>query len=295
MKDDLFRVNRDNIKYNNNNNMAGAGILDCTKEPCIITFPELSKLDFIQHGFSTRLGGVSTEHLSTMNLSFTRGDLRENVETNFKRICHSIGIKPMDLVFSNQVHDTKIHVVTEEDRGRGIRPERQLTETDGLITNASGVPLVTFYADCVPLYFVDKEKKAIGLSHSGWRGTVNKMGLKTVQAMEKQFGSVPSDIIAVIGPSICKDCYEVSEDVAEAFQEAYTTEQIQHVLEEKPYGKYQLDLWLANQYVLLEAGIPKENITISNICTCCNSTLLFSHRASKGQRGNLAAFLSLCM
>lgn len=298
----LFQVNKDKIIYKYRNDILNIaynqipsmeGILNIDIEPSIITFPSLSQIDFIKHGFSTRLGGVSKDHLSTMNLSFAREDDRDTVITNYQRICASIGIHEEDLVFSDQVHDTKIHVATEEDRGKGVVRERELVGIDGLITNIPNLPLVTFYADCVPLYFVDMKKKAIGLSHSGWRGTVNKMGLKTVEAMTEHYGTNPKDLITVIGPSICSDCYEVSKDVMLEFKQSFSKRQLDDILEEKTGGKYQLDLWLANKYILLEAGIPSENISISGICTCCNSTLLYSHRASKGMRGNLAAFLSI--
>lgn len=298
----LFQLNKDKIKYKYKNKISNIvynqlpsmeGFLNFEVKPSIITFPQLTKINFIKHGFSTRLGGVSKDHLSSMNLSFTRGDDKENVITNYQRICSSIGIHEKDLVFSDQVHDTKIHVVTEEDRGKGVIKERELVEIDGLVTNIPNLPLVTFYADCVPLYFVDMKNKAIGLSHSGWRGTVNKIGLKTVEAMKEQYGTNPQDLIVVIGPSICRDCYEVSKDVMLEFKQSFSKRQIDDILEEKTGGKYQLDLWLANKYILLDAGIPSDNISISGICTCCNSTLLYSHRASNGMRGNLAAFLSI--
>lgn len=282
MENGLFNVNQDKIIYKIEDH--GVGILEVNKDPCVITFPSFSNVEFLLHGFSTRLGGVSTGHLSSMNLSFSRGDSPKNVKTNFKRICSSIGVNVESLVFSDQVHGTKIHKVADTCDLAGI---------DGLITNVPGLTLVTFYADCVPLYFVDTKKKAIGLSHSGWRGTVNKIGRKTIEAMKKEFGSGPKDILAVIGPSICRDCYEISQDVAEEFKKNYSKEQASAILESKGQGKYQLDLWLANLYVLMEGGIPRENISLSGICTCCNSSLLFSHRASKGQRGNLAAFLSI--
>lgn len=247
----------------------------------------------MNHGFSTRLGGVSKGHLASMNLSFSREDGRETVNTNFQRICSFLGTSNENLVFSDQVHDTKIRMVTKEDQGKGIVKKRDYSGVDGLITNIPGLVLVTFYADCVPLYFVDIKKKAIGLSHSGWRGTVHKMGLKTVEAMKRQYGSNPKDIITVIGPSICEECYEVREDVMLEFKQSFAKEKLGDILKEKADGKYQLDLWVANKIILLEAGIPDENITVSGICTCCNSSLLYSHRASNGKRGNLAAFLSI--
>ena len=251
------------------------------------------KMEGIVQGFSTRLGGVSTEHLSSMNLSFSRGDQEENVRENFRRIADAIGFTPEDLVFSDQTHTTNIRVVTEADRGKGFTKPLDYTDVDGLITDVPGLVLATFYADCVPLYFVDPIRKAVGLSHSGWRGTVHKIGKITVQAMADQYGSRPEDIVAIIGPSICQDCYEVSEDVILEFQKYYREDCQSELYYRKENGKYQLNLWRANEIVMEEAGILPENIHTTQLCTCCNPELLYSHRASKGKRGNLAAFLGL--
>lgn len=258
-----------------------------------LSFPQLEKEDSILHGFSTRLGGVSKEHLSSMNLSFSRGDDPENVFENYRRISEAIGFEPENLVFSDQTHTTNVRIVTEEDRGKGYSRERDYTDTDGLITNVPGLVLATFYADCVPLFFVDPVKKVIGLSHSGWKGTVGKIGQVTIQKMSETFGSRPEDIIVAIGPSICQDCYEVSEDVILQFQQAFREEQWKELYYKKENGKYQLNLWKANELIFLEAGIQREHISVTDICTCCNPELLYSHRASKGMRGNLAAFLGI--
>ena len=188
--------------------------------------------------------------------------------------------------------------VEKEDAGKGVTKEKDYRDVDGLITNVPGLILGTFYADCVPLLFVDPVHHAIGCSHSGWRGTVGEMGKKTVEAMREAYGSRPEDIFAAIGPSICQDCYEVGKDVAEPFEKLFSQERYQdvsmkNILTEKVNGKYQLDLWRANEAILLGAGILKEHLSMTDICTCCNPGYLFSHRASKGRRGNLAAFLML--
>ena len=164
---------------------------------------------------------------------------------------------------------------------------------DGLLTNETGVTLATFYADCVPLFFVDPEHRAIALSHSGWRGTVNRMGRKTIERMRLEFGTDPGQLITAIGPSICQDCYEVSEDVEEAFEKAFPPEESAQILENRGGGKYQLDLWKANEFILLRAGIVRENLDVTDLCTCCNSDKLFSHRASHGKRGNLGCFIMI--
>lgn len=255
----------------------------------------LESVPGLVQGFSTRFGGVSEGHLSSMNLSFSRGDREECVRENFRRIGGAIGFEPENLVFSSQTHTTNVRVVDERDRGKGFVAPLDYSDVDGLVTNVPGLVLTTFYADCVPLYFVDTVKRVVGLSHSGWRGTVSKMGKVTVQTMADNYGSRPEDIIAVIGPSICQDCYEVSKDVIEQFQEKFDKEDYPALYVEMGNGKYRLNLWKANERVLLEAGILPEHLYVTDICTCCNPRLLFSHRASQGKRGNLAAFLGLKM
>ena len=171
--------------------------------------------------------------------------------------------------------------------------EKDYRDVDGLITDTPGLVLATFFADCVPLFFVDPVRRCIGLSHSGWKGTAARMGARTVEAMTETFGSDPADIRAAIGPSICVDCYEVSEDVIQAFAKNYDRAVMKEICYRKENGKYQLNLWEANRHVLLAAGILPEHLAVTDICTCCNPTRLFSHRASRGKRGNLAAFLAI--
>lgn len=260
------------------------------KEINHVPFLAYSMLDdtgVVKHGFSTRLGGVSKKPCDTMNISITRGDDPEAVAENKRRIAGALGVRVEDMTFTHQTHTTNVAVVKEADRGR------RFMETDGMVTDVPGVCLVTFYADCVPLFFVDPVKKAIGLSHSGWRGTVGKMGKVTVEKMVENYGSNPSDIIAAIGPSICQECYEVSEDVIEEFRKNFPEPQHKDLFYLKENGKYQLDLWRANELVFLEAGICAEHIVVTNVCTHCNPDILFSHRTTGEKRGNLSAFLAL--
>lgn len=263
------------------------------EEVCYLSYPMLEETGLVVHGFSTRMGGVSQGIWSSMNLSYSRGDRPEAVTENYHRIADAIGFPYESIVTSDQTHTTNVRVVGEADKGSGILRPRDYTDVDGMITNVPGVTLATFYADCVPLYFVDPVKKAIGLSHSGWRGTVGKIGKVTVEAMEREYGSNPGDILAAIGPSICQKCYEVSEDVIGQFEKAFAPEYHKELFYKKEDGKYQLNLWKANERIFQEAGIVPEHISLPNLCTCCNPKLLFSHRASKGKRGNLGAFLML--
>lgn len=256
-----------------------------------LTFPMLSDIDMIKHLFTTRIGGVSKGDCASMNLSFSRGDDRENVLENYRRICRILDSRPEDVVASAQTHTTNIMHVTDADKGKGVVYEAGYNDIDGLITNEPGVTLACFFADCVPLYFVDPVKRVIGLAHSGWRGTAERMGECMVRRMREAFGCRPEDLIAAIGPSICRDCYEVSEDVAAVFMDRFAGGEI--VLPGREKGKYQLDLWLANKLILVEAGIQESHISVTDICTCHNPEYLFSHRASHGRRGNLAAFLKI--
>ena len=258
-----------------------------------LTYPVFEEMPEIVHGFSTRLGGVSEGIYSSMNLSFTRGDKEEAVKENYRRIAAAIGFEMESIVTSDQTHTANVRRITEEDRGNGITKPRPYKDVDGMVTNVPSIVLATFYADCVPLYFVDPVHKAIGLSHSGWRGTVAKIGKVTVEKMREEYGTKPEEIYAAVGPSICQDCYEVSEDVAEEFRHAFCPEHWGALFYKKENGKYQLNLWEANRIVFLEAGIPEDHISMPNLCTCCNPEFLFSHRASKGKRGNLGAFLGI--
>lgn len=282
------------------------------QEMAYFTFAGLEQTGIVEHFFSTRYGGVSSDYLYSLNFSYSQGDLKENVDENFRRAAAHLGMTGSDIVCSQQTHTTNVRKVTAADKGKGIVRERDYTDVDGLITNEKGIILATFYADCVPLFIVDPVNKAIGLSHSGWRGTVGKMGKVTLDQMQAEYGTNPEDVRIAIASSICQNCYEVSEDVALAFeknfiqddakaaeylvryQQDYTQQDIDDCLMyQKEDGKYQLNLWYANFRVFRDAGVPDKQIEVTDVCTCCNPEILFSHRASRGRRGNLGAFMML--
>ena len=267
----------------------------------LLKYPLLEELGIVKHCFTTRIGGVSEGIFGTMNLSFTRGDDKSAVEENYRRLAEAMEVDYENFVFTDQTHTVNVRKVSMADAGKGLVRERDYQDVDGLITNEPGLVLSTFFADCVPLYFVDPVHRAIGMSHSGWRGTVARMGRVTLEAMQQEYGTKPEDVICAIGPSICQDCYEVSWDVAEEFAKEFSGHE-QEILMESPKNeanheqadkKYQLNLWRANEIVLLEAGVKEEHIAVTDICTCCNPDVLFSHRASHGKRGNLGGFLCL--
>ena len=258
-----------------------------------IEFPNLTATGIVKNAFSTRIGGVSQGIFSSMNLSFKREDDPDKVMENYRLFAESAGLDQDHMVCSDQTHTTNIRRVYASDAGKGIFFPQDYHDVDGLITDTNGLCLVTSFADCVPLYFVDPVRHAIGMSHSGWRGTAGRMGEKTVRAMQEAFQTDPADLVCAIGPSICQKCYEISKDVADVFAESFKKAQADDILLDKGNQKYQLDLWKANRYILIDAGVRPENIAVTDICTACNDRLLWSHRKTGGMRGGASAFLQL--
>ena len=269
--------------------MAEKAVLNKKDNVCFFTFPILSETGLVNHAFSTRKSGVSEGYYASMNLSVRSGDTKENVDKNISAFCKAVGFDKEKIVMSNQTHSCVVRKVTGKDIGTGISKPVFQEDADALITNDPGIVLMTFYADCVPVYLLDQKNKAIGLVHSGWRGTYGQIARIAAEEMGRAYGSKPGDIIAVIGPSICDKCYEVSRELFDDFNKKFEGNS---VTKERD-GRFFLNLQQAVRQSLLFFGLREENIVISDICTCCNSELLFSHRASKGKRGLLAAMLSL--
>ena len=263
----------------------------------LIESPLLQEIRGLRHGFSTRKGGVSKEHLSSLNLGFNLGDEREKVLENFRILGSLFEAKPEDFVLTQQTHSVNVRHVGREDRGKGVFREREYTDVDALMTDEEGVILSAFSADCVPILFYDKGHRAIASCHSGWRGTHGRILARVIEAMQREFSSKPEEIYIAIGPSICKNCYEVSEDVGEAFLDAFpalremtkNASPIERVSEEK----FHIDLWELNRWIALENSIPAENISVSGYCTMERPDLFFSHRYSQGKRGVQGAFIGL--
>lgn len=260
---------------------------------CFITFPKLEGYSTIKHGFSTRLGGISEGYFSSMNLSFTTGDNRDTVVKNYEIFSHVLGIDPKTTVLSRQTHNDNIRVVTADDCGKGVYKEFDYSDIDALVTNQTGITLVTHSADCCLLVFFDPIKKVIASAHAGWRGTVKEIGLKTVQKMTQEFGCNPKDIIAGIAPSIGKCCYEVDDPVYNEFIKLDYLD-FSQIFTNKADGKYMLDLWEANRQILVHGGISPDNIDVTDLCTNCNSDEFHSHRATAGKRGVNALFIQMC-
>ncbi|MDX9871192.1 MAG: peptidoglycan editing factor PgeF [Clostridia bacterium] len=256
------------------------------------TADAFSETGRIIHAFSARKGGVSTGKYESLNMSLLTADDRENVLANRRRLCQVIGVEPADLTGAQQVHGDQIYHVGLKDKGAGaLVPGTSIAAVDALITKERGIPLVLFFADCVPVFFLDPVRQIVALAHAGWKGTVAGITAKTVRAMRENYGSDPRDILAAVGPSIGPCHYEVDGPVIDAIKEAFPGNDPGLLSPSDKAGHAQLNLWLANTVQLLEEGLPQDNISVAGLCTYCLGDSFFSHR--RGMAGRQAAIIML--
>jgi YfiH family protein len=273
---------------------------------------DLKRVPWLVHGFTTRPGGFTTSYGGrSLNVGFTKDDLRANVESNRKQVLLAAGAITKSalwpLITVRQIHSDLIHVVRS--------PQAERMAGDGLVTDLRGVALGILTADCFPVLLVDTKKKAVGAFHAGWRGTVKRIVEKGVGIMRLEFGSRPEDIHAAIGPGIQNCSFEVGEEVEERFhsQFEYAAELFHRVQESDavrerypmlfmnqrapghgdPCIKLHLDLREANRRQLLAAGVPEANITALKDCTVCQPRKFFSHRAESGKTGRQMALVGI--
>lgn len=240
------------------------------------------------HGFSTRHGGVSQGHLSSLNLGIHRGDDPEKVLENYRIWGRTLGFAPEDTVFTRQLHGNLVARVGREDRGVGLfRPVEP--ERDGLVTKESGVALTIFTADCTPILFYDPVCRCVGAAHAGWRGTAKAIAARTVEAMVRHYGCDPQNIRCAIGPCISRCCFETDRDVPDAMVAAFGAQAHGFVTGSGP--KYHVDLKGLNRMILEQAGV--RHIDVAPDCTACQPDRFWSHRITGGQRGSLAAVICL--
>ena len=248
-------------------------------------FKSFSKVGFC-NAFSCRENGESDIVPGILNLALHVGDDPEKVIRNRNRFAESIGVDAGRFTTCAQVHGSRVQVVTEELIGSGaFSYETTIPETDALITALPDVPLLLFYADCVPVLLADPATGAIGLAHAGWRGTAAQIAKKTVFAMKKTFGVDPKNMLGAIGPSIGPCCYEVDDAVKENMQD-YNC-----FFTDKGNGKYWLDLWQVNRRQLTEAGLLAEHIFVAGVCTNDNPEQFCSYRHEKGKTGRMGVCL----
>jgi YfiH family protein len=241
----------------------------------LLTFPKLADVPGVVHAISSRAGGVSGGRCASLNVSHTVGDDDANVEENLFRLAQAVGSERARFFSPYQVHGRTATLV---DADTAPRPR-----CDVLITRSPERTLLLRFADCTPVLLADPKQGAVAAVHAGWRGSAVRAAGAAVEALVGAFGSRPEDIVAGIGPAIGPCCYEVGQDVEQAFAD-------------RPWllARGKLDLWEANRQALVEAGVPSERIDVSSICTQCQSDRFFSHRANGGQpAGRFAAVIGL--
>lgn len=247
-----------------------------------LVLPGLDAQPGLIHAVFTRHGGVSQPPHDSLNTSRAVGDDLADVAENRRRTAAALGASPDQCQWAHQVHGAHVAVVTEA--------SGQALEADALITDRPGVLLCLRLADCVPVLLYDPVRRAVGIAHAGWRGTVAGIAAATVQAMAESFGARPADLVAGLGPSIGPCCYAVSRDVVDSpgtrFRWPASAVDVRG-------GVYYVDLWQANKLQLMEAGLSEERIGMSGICTSCNTRDFYSHRAERGRTGRFTAIIGL--
>ena len=283
----------------------------------ILRARHLSKFPWLVHGFSTRPGGSSRAYGGeALNLGFTKDDSKATVERNRAAFLHELGAGAgrrgrsrsfWPLITVRQIHSDIVRFVDS--------PAEPQLVGDGLITSTPGLLLSIQTADCLPIILVDPTRRAVGVFHAGWRGTVKRIVEKGVGEMRRHFGTRPRDLKAVIGPGIRGCCYEVGSEVRDQFESqfAYAEKLFREVEESDPVRekypmlfltarapghsdlpkKIFLDLVEANRQQLLTVGVPAKNIEASPLCTNCHTDLLFSYRAEKGKTGRMMAVVGI--
>jgi len=255
-----------------------------------LSVPSFDETGLCRTCFSTRLGGVSKEPLASMNLGFGRGDKKENVLENYRLLGKAAGFDGLKTVAFSQVHGSDVFLATEKDSGEAFLPKKR--EFDAIITSVPNLPIATYHADCTPIFLLDTKNHAIGVAHAGWKGTALKTPVAAIAEMIKNFSTEPENILAAIGPAIGKCCFETHSDVPDAMLSTYGADAKDYITA-KGNGKFFVDLPGLNLQTLLNAGIPEDNITVSEECTCCKSDLYWSHRKTGGIRGTMAAVIVL--
>jgi len=218
---------------------------------------------------------------------FTADD-SDNIEENYRRILTALKVEARPRFMTRQVHSDVVYFVANSDSNER---DNFIKDTDGLITDRTDVVLMTYYADCVPLFFYDPVNHVGGVVHSGWKGTSKQIGKRAVEQLTEKFGTKPEDIIAGIGPSASKCCYEIDKQVTDAF--GWMGNDLAQFLTPTEEDRFLIDLKGINRMILESAGIKSEAIETSEYCTMCNNDLLYSYRNEKPRQGLMSAIFAL--
>ena len=242
--------------------------------------------------FSARWGGVSPGSYQSLNMGFHVGDEKDNVLKNREKFLRILGLDLADTVSCQQVHGHKVARVSELDKGKGaFHDEDAIEGSDGMVTNHKGLYLMTFYADCIPIMLFDSNKQAVGMVHSGWKGTMARIGAQAVKVMAREYDSQPRDLFMLLGPGINSCCFEIQSDLAEKAQAEFP--EYNGIINKNNIGSYFWDLRKTIKQSLLEQGIPGQNIVDCDLCTCCNTDTFYSYRGEGGKTGRICSLVGL--
>jgi YfiH family protein len=253
-------------------------------------------------GFTSRHGGVSSGVFDSLNCGLHVEDTPAHVVGNRHKLAEALHIQLKQCTYAEQVHGNEVQKVTVLHSGAGIDSrEHAIQSKDAFITNEAGIFLHVLFADCVPLYFYDPVGRVVGLAHAGWKGTVLQIAKKTVEAMNREYGTRAEHLMAVMGPSIQACCYEVNDSVISQFRAVMEDLNLHNeaengqppIYERTSEGKYNLNLQQMNRQIMIKAGIVPSHIEMSSLCTSCRTDLLFSHRKEAGRTGRMAAWIGL--
>lgn len=246
----------------------------------------------INIAFSSRFGGVSRGIYTSLNLGLHVGDQNEMVLTNRQRYLAIFNAGLDDAVCCEQVHGNQVVKIDASHRGRGAKALNDVIKGyDAMITIEPGIYLLAFFADCIPLYFFDPVHRAIGLAHSGWKGTMGRIAIRTLAAMQKEFGTCSSDLQVLIGPGIGPCCFEIQTDLAR--QVSSGLDNLHDIINTNQTGNLFWDLQESNRQLLLQAGVNSQNIGVCRICTSCNQDMFYSYRKENGRTGRMGALIGI--
>ncbi len=254
----------------------------------LFSAPQMAALGFAC-ALSTRVGGVTTGEAATMNLSFKRKDTEANVRENYRRLASALDRPLEGFCLSRQVHGAEVLEADAADARRSLAPGAASREGDAWISDDPALTLIRHHADCTPVYLADPEHRAMGLIHAGWKGTVQSIAARTLQAMVQRYGSRPERMWALIGPAIGACCFEIGPDVAQLLEEGFPGAGLVQRRGDSLYG----DLKACNRLQLLRGGIPESQVLTSSLCTACRNELLYSHRREHGHTGIMASIMYL--
>lgn len=273
-------------------------LLQSSGQPSLLHIKGWSvKSSTLSAGFTTRHGGGSEDPYSSLNTAFHVGDDPAAVVSNRKRLSDALKVPFSSWTCAEQIHGNQVEIVSRNLMGKGrLSVHDTIAGKDALVTNEKGVWLTALFADCVPIYFFDPVRHVVALAHAGWRGTAGNIAGQVVHAMTTEFACRPTDIFAVIGPSIRICCYEVDEAVMSSMRQLtadLSPAELEQCYRTKGNDKTMLSLQEINRHLLVKAGILPVHIEISHLCTSCNTQLFFSYRKENGRTGRMAAWIGI--